>query len=142
MRARLSSYRRADVKDCEAFSYRYGATVARKFKASDKDLSDIVGSSLTEIFASEQDALALIAVPNDVEIDITVKTIQGEYSTESPIYGFEEEPGLLVTNVYGRRRVVVGYRTNSSLICGLELVELQTSMANHTPQPTPASRRS
>lgn len=145
MRVQLGSYSRVDRDGCGAFSYRYGAAVARAFKPSSKDLADVIGSRLSEIFAEEQAALALIAAPSDVEIDVTVKTIQGECSVESPIYGYEEEPGLfagfVTAGAYGRRRVVVNYRTTSRLICGLELVELNTPPANNTRQPTPADGR-
>lgn len=129
IRAKLGRYAQASVNTCRAFSYRYGAAIARDFVPLDKDLKSVIGGSLTKIFASEQDALALIEVPDGAEVDVLVKTMQGEYSTESPVYGYEDEPGLLgaatVAGLYPRRRVVVSYHTESTLICGLELVELQ-----------------
>jgi len=129
IRARLGSYAQASANTCRAFSYRYGATIARDFVAVDKDLRSVIGGSLTKIFAAEEDALTLIEVPDDAEVEVLVKTMQGEYSTESPVYGYEEEPGLLspttMAGFYPRKRVVVSYHTESTLICGLELVELQ-----------------
>lgn len=128
IRAKLGRYSRASKDVCRAFSYRYGAAIAREFVPLDEDVRSVIGRSLTEIFASEQDALAFIEVPEGAEVDILLKTMQGEYSTESPIYGHENEPGLLgfgTMNLTTRRRVVVGYHKQPRLICGLELVELE-----------------
>jgi hypothetical protein len=127
IQAKLGRYSQANENTCRAFSYRYGAAIARKFIPLDEDLKSVIGQSLTEIFASEQDALALIEVPEGAGVDILLKTMQGEYSIESPIYGYENELGVLELAPYlsSRKRVVVSYHKESRLIRGLELVELE-----------------
>ena len=126
MRVKLGSYSRAGADYCKAFSYRYGATVAREFKPSDKKLVGIIDHQLTEIFAEDEDALALIAAPGDVEMDVTVKTVEGEYSTESPIYGSQWPGalGFLSSGYSGGGQAVTNYKTERHLTCGLEFVEL------------------
>ncbi len=129
VRAKLGAYSRANSDVCQAFSYRYGAAIARSFEPTDKKLKDILRGSLSEIFASEEKALELMNAPRDVEIGILVKTVQGEYSTQEPVYGYEHEPGILGApdmSLYGGRRVVVDYRAKSTLKCGLEFVEFTT----------------
>jgi len=124
---KLGSYHRASEEACDAFSYRYGATITRRFKPVNEIVRDAIGGALSKIYASEDRALALMNLPGDVEVRVVLKTIQGEHTTRSPIYGYEHEPGLLnsisATYISDRKRVVVDYETTSTLICGLELVE-------------------
>jgi hypothetical protein len=129
MRGHLGKINRASNDVCDALSYRYGAAIARRFEFSDKGLKASLGQSLSEIFASEEKALELMNAPNDKAVDLLVKTVQGEYEVREPIYGYENEPGLASLRIayfatQDRRRVVTDYQTKSSLICGLELVEL------------------
>lgn len=133
VRAKLGDYDRAESNVCEAFSYRYGATIARIFHPTDSAVKDVCGYSLTKIFAQEEKALELLNPPKDAEVEMLVKTVQGEYSTKEPVYGYDYEPGTygreLVaiqnsqTSYFDRRRVVISYQTHSTLLCGLQLVE-------------------
>lgn len=122
----FGDYGRAERNVCEAFSYRYGATIARTFQPTDQAVVDVCGYSLSKIFAQEEKALELMNPPKDAEVELLVKTVQGEYSTKEPVYGYDYEPGPLEglqISLRGRQRVVVSYQTNSTLLCGLELVQ-------------------
>ena len=128
IRGRFSNYSRASNDVCEAFSYRYGAAIGRRFEPADKELKTTLRGSLSEVFASYEKALDLMNAPDGVTVDIVAKTIQGEYSVQEPVYGYEYEPGWAdlgtVANSQVRKRVVTEYRTKTTLICGMELVEL------------------
>jgi hypothetical protein len=50
IRAQLGSYSRADPDDCEALSYRYGATVTRRFKSSNKDVAKWPDAAIVPVF--------------------------------------------------------------------------------------------
>jgi hypothetical protein len=139
-RAKLGDYDRADSHACEAFSYRYGATSSRMFQPTNSAVKDVCGSSLRQIFAQEKNALELLNPPKDTDVEMLVKTVQGEYSTKEPVDGFDYEPGTYgrepsmspnaQPSYFDRRRVVVSYQYNSTLLCGLELVEFSNILTS------------
>jgi hypothetical protein len=125
LKGKFGSYTRATENECDAFSYRNGSAIRREFTPSDKDIARLLDSRLKRIYAEENEALELIELPEDRELEIIVKTIQGSYSTKKFIYG-DREPNLYGMIGYDSDKVIVNYDTENHLIYGLEFVEAES----------------
>lgn len=124
---KLGKYRRAEQNECEALSYSHGSTIKRSFQPTDSSISSAISGKLTNIFAEGEQALRFMEIPTDKEVILTVKTVQGEYETKQPVYGFDFVPGMMnslyAANVIDRRRVIIDHEINLTLVCALEFVE-------------------
>lgn len=123
--ARVGKSERASADECDAFGYEFGASLKRSCEPIDSTIRRALRASLW-VFGNAEQSTNLLALPAGREIQLTVKTIQGEYTTREPIYGYEREHGLLdsvALQYSGRKRVVVDYTERTQLICGLEYVE-------------------
>lgn len=119
-RATLGTYSRASESECEAFSFTYGATVGRRFTAVEAEIKRELGSKLNEVFASHDDALALIEIPENKEVTLTLKTVQGRYQRRTAIYDDK-----FTGTMFGASKVVVGHDATYHLACGLELIDVR-----------------
>ncbi len=127
---KLGTYYRAEKNECEALSYSYGSAIKRSFQPVDSSIVSAISGKLSNVFAEGEQALKLINIPADKEVIIIVRTVQGEYKTKQPVYGFDYVPGIteslssiVSVNFNGRRRVVVDHEINQTLFCALEYVE-------------------
>ena len=118
---KFGEYARADQRECQAFSFTYGAALKRRFNSLDKDIDKLLPSEMKYVFAEEEDARALMRSPQGVEASLVAKAIQGKYAMRIPIYGKRDEFG--VSFLVLEPKVIVGYETTSHLICGFQLVE-------------------
>jgi hypothetical protein len=118
---------RADQNECEALSYTYGSTIKRSFHPTDSSIRSAISGKLKNIFAEGEQALRVMEIPANKEVTLTVRTVQGEYETKQPVYGFDFVPGIMnslhAANVIDRRRVVIDHEISLTLVCALEFVE-------------------
>ncbi|OAI25809.1 hypothetical protein A1355_19425 [Methylomonas koyamae] len=127
---KLGIYGRAEEHECKALSYSYGSAIKRSFQPVDTSINSVLSGKLNKVFAEGEQALKLIEIPADKEVSIIVRTVQGEYETKQPVYGFDYEPGVASTlfeisarNINGRRRVIIDHEIELTLVCALEYVE-------------------
>jgi hypothetical protein len=127
-KARLGRCIRASENECDAFGYDYGAALKRSCTPVDTSIQQAL-SNADRVFAYGDAATRLIKIPENEEIWVTVKTMQGEYTIREAIYGYKHEPGLFDAAAFlsrqfeSKRRVIVDFNESINLICGLELVE-------------------
>src|SRR5712691_1175358 len=121
---KLGDYSRASESACRAFSFTYGAAVRRGFTVSEKDMAKFLQKEMGDcyVFAEDEDAEDLIDAPSGAETLVVMKTIQGEYETESAIYG--DQGPLLGVSSFPPPKVVVGYKTERHLLCAFGLVNI------------------
>lgn len=125
LKGTLGKYTSASENECEAFSFRFGSAIRRDFEPNDKDVARILDRSFKKIYAENNEALELISIPEKSEVTIAVKTIQGEYSTKTFIYGDRESYYSTMVG-YNSDKVVVSCESRNHLIYGLELIEIES----------------
>lgn len=124
-KARLGKCERASVNECESFDYEYGATVKRSCEPIDESFRPALRN--LSVFAHGNLAPVLLGIPDNEEVYLTIRTLQGEYTESEPIYGYEREPGpfdsVALFAYGGRKRVITDYNKTRKLVCGLEFLE-------------------
>jgi hypothetical protein len=124
---KLGAYCRAEQNECEALSYSYGSTIKRSFHPVDSSIRSAISGRLKNVFAEDELALQLMEIPTDKEVTLIVRTVQGEYETKQPVYGFDFVPGVMNSScsmgLIDRRRVIVDHEISLTLVCALEFVE-------------------
>lgn len=137
-KAQLGDYERANKRECNAFSYNYGATVKRPIKAT----SEIINNEmklLKFVYAENENGIESLNIPSDREIIITLRTIHGKFSYEEPIYEvkyIDAEPlnpysvninSLGVSNYINGRteKIKTGTKVTYKLRCSFEFVSIE-----------------
>jgi hypothetical protein len=127
VRGKLGDFCRAEQNECEALSYSYGSTIKRSFHPTDSSIRSAISGKLRNIFAEGEHALRFMEIPTNTEVTLTVRTIQGEYETKYPVYGFDYVPGIMNNSAMSlmrdRRRVIVDHEISLTLVCALEFTE-------------------
>ena len=134
--AKLKEFTRASENDCDAFGYRFGAALSRTFEPTDEKVKDAL-RSIRHVFAENDDASELLSIPKDKEISLTVRTIQGTYKWEEPIYEIKQvdppDPfsmtAITSASFYGstprNEKVKTGSERFSELKCSLEFISAE-----------------
>lgn len=139
LKVKLGDLKRTPMNECEAFSFRYGASVKRKIEV----VSPIFENEyfpFEYIYSDEENAVEFISLPMDEIVTLKLKTIQGTEYIETPIYEIHNASDLIddprnsqyyqlriFDTKYGKKiRVETGSKRDSQLICGLEYVTEST----------------
>ncbi len=109
----------ANGYECDAFSFSVGATIKRKIEPIDLGLKKLFGSTERYVYASFEEAKALVELKEKTAIKIRVKTIQGTYKTKTPIYE------LIQSNMYytqQKEKVQTGYDYQDHVKLGFQFI--------------------
>lgn len=124
----LGRSERATHQECDAFSYDYGAAISRSVDSTDPDLRhQLVNGGPRKVFAHGEMAAQLMKLPEEIPTSISLKFIQGSYSSSTPIYDLEYEHDAfhsIAAQFAAKNRVVVDYRDSWHFVTGFELVEV------------------
>ncbi len=132
LNVKLGVYESAQENECNAFSLRYGATAKRKFSISESEKVSLGLYSIHYIYAENERAKELISLPDDKNLTLVLKTIQGILYWDDPIYELRDAMELYDPNVIstaslwsGMPRKIkfqTGSVRKSNLICALEFL--------------------
>ncbi len=135
LEVKLGDFKRVPKNECEAFSFRYGASVKRKIEIINPNLGN-EPSPFDYIYSDEENAEEFISIPMDEIVTLKLKTIQGTEYTEKPIYEIYDERYFLdlsqqslinlkslSSDIFPKKiKVETGIKRESRLIYGLEYI--------------------
>lgn len=121
--ARVREFKRASERECEAFSFTYGAALKREIECLDKEIDNLLGYELKAVYAEYDLAQRLFDQNLNSELRLKAKTIQGISKHKIPIYQQQYNPNSL-TIFTQTDMVIVDHEIKEDLLIGLKLLEI------------------